>query len=103
MPEKIYEIFIDDITKIIIFFETENGEVINFVIKLLYFYKNSWYEIERYDCFHNSVHKDIYNTKGNKKRQILYPLVDLSSGLNMAIEDFKTNYKAIIWRFLYGK
>ncbi len=87
----------------LVYIETNGSFIINFVVKLEYFYQNKWFQVERYDCFHGSVHKDILNMNGSKKRVIKYPLVDRKSGLSIAIKDFKENYNFIIWRFLNEK
>ncbi len=103
MPRKNFKIYLHDVLRIIVYIETDGGKIINFVVKLEYFYKNNWLEVERYDCFHGQVHKDILNFKKRKKRTIRYPLTDNKSGLNIAINDFKENYNFIVWRFLNEK
>jgi len=94
---------LNDVTKIVIFFSTESGQVSRFVVKLLFLLNNEWKEVQRYDCYHDGVHKDVYNLKGIKIRQKRFELVDIPSGLTMAIEDFTENYESIIWRYLYDK
>ncbi len=100
MPEKYYEKIINEITKIIVFFETESGRVANFVVKLLLLVGDNWKELQRYDCYHKVVHKDVFNKNGKKISQKRFELVDAPSGLTMAIEDFTENYNVIIWRYL---
>ena len=103
MPEKRYKIYLNDFLRIIVYIETDEGNILNFVVKLEYFYKNQWFEVERYDCYHGYVHKDILNANGKKVRTIKFPLVDNKAGLNIAIKDFKENYNFIIWRFTNEK
>ena len=97
---KNYKIYLDDVIRIIVYFLSDGNEILKFVVKIEYFYNNEWIEMERYDCYHDCIHKDILNKKGKKKRQIKYVLADLKSGLNFAIKEFKENYKFILWRFL---
>lgn len=60
MPDKYYEKIINEITKIIVYFATENGRVANFVVKLLLLKGDKWVELQRYDCYHSVVHKDVF-------------------------------------------
>ncbi len=99
MPEREIEILLNAITRIFIYILTETGDLENFVIKLEYYYNGVWQEVQRYDCGHGSVHKDILNREGKKIRTIFYRLVDKKSGLDIAIQDFKQNYEAYVWRY----
>lgn len=78
------------------YIEADEGHILNFVVKLEYFYNNHWLEVERYDCFHGHVHKDILNLNGKKVRTVKFSLVDKKAGLIIAIKDFKENYNFII-------
>ena len=60
-------------------------------------------EVERYDCYHDVIHKDILSKNSTKKRVIEYEYLDAKSGLNVAIKDFKENYEFYIWRFTNEK
>lgn len=42
-------------------------KVLNFIIKIEYFLNNKWLEVERYDCYHGFIHKDILDKYGKKK------------------------------------
>jgi hypothetical protein len=70
------------------------------VVKLEFLYRNHWIEIERFDCYHHMIHKDILNRKGEKKRIIKYGNIDKKAGLTFAIADFQENYNFYIWRFI---
>lgn len=102
MPRKDYIIILNDKTRIIVFYETNKGEVVKFVVKLEVFYNNQWTEVERFDTHHGYVHKDILNREGKKLRFVKYELMNVESGLNMAIKDFKENFEIYIWRFFNG-
>jgi hypothetical protein len=103
MPEIDYHVFITEFVRILVYFGSEGKEVNNFVVKLEYYHRGIWVEVERYDCFHGVVHKDILNRKGAKKRVIRFEHLDVKSGLNVAIKDFKENYDFYIWRFTNEK
>jgi hypothetical protein len=100
MPEKNYIIIINDYTRIVVYFKSDKNKVLNFIIKIEYFFNNKWLEVERYDCYHGVIHKDILNKYENKKRTIKYIFLDKKSGLNVAIRDFKDNHEFIIKRFI---
>ena len=99
MPEKDFEILINEITRIFVYIHTDTGKLENFVIKLEYFYNGRWREVQRYDCEHGSVHKDILNRGGKKIRTVFYRLIDKKGGLDMAVQDFRDNYEVYVWRF----
>ena len=52
MQEKNYTIRINEYIHIVVFFKTDGNRVMNFVVKIEYFYRNKWLEVERYDCYH---------------------------------------------------
>lgn len=103
MPERDFIIFINEMTRLFVYFNYNKTELLNFVVKLEIYFMNKWTEIERYDCYHSVVHKDILNKKGEKIRTVSYPLVDQKSGVNFAINDFRENHEIYIWRFLNEK
>lgn len=100
MPKINYFINLDHQTRITCYFETLNGQIKRFVVKLEILIDNQWTEIERYDMHHKCVHKDILDKMGNKKRTISYEFLDNKSGPNVAIKDFRQNYSIYIWRYL---
>ncbi len=103
MPEVNFHIYLNKFIRILVYFDNEGKEVSTFVVKLEYYFSGKWMEIERYDCYHNKVHKDILNRKGKKKRVVSFEYLDIKSGLNAAIKDFKENYENYIWRFVNEK
>ena len=104
MTEKNFKIYIDDLYRIIVYLKTENGQITNFVVKLEFFYETKWMEVERFDCFHDCIHKDILGMNKIKKRTIWYKhLTSYKDGLNVAINDFRENYLFYIERFLNEK
>jgi hypothetical protein len=103
MPEKEFAILLNDICRIFVYLSTNLGNLENFVVKLEYFHANKWIEVQRYDCFHGMVHKDILNRQGKKIRTKPFLLMDKTSGIDMAIQDFKENYEMYIWRFINDK
>lgn len=82
------------------FYKSDGKKVSTFVVKIQYYRNNKWLEVERYDCHHDIVHKDIFDKHGKKRRVILFPHLDEKAGLTVAILDFKENCNFIIERFL---
>ena len=102
MPENDYIIYINETTRIFVYYETEKGKVKRFVVKLELLINNEWVEIERYDTHHGFVHKDIIGKDKKKKSIVKYESINLQSGFNMAVEDFKKNYQLYIRRYNNG-
>ncbi len=88
MPIRNYKIYIDQHTRIIIYFLSQKRIILDFVVKIEYYFNESWHEMERFDCAHGSVHRDILDQRGNKKRIIWYSLLDFKNGLDFAIHEF---------------
>jgi hypothetical protein len=102
MPKKDFFIYLNEVVRIFIFLNPDKKKVKKFVVKLEFYYLNTWVELQRYDTYHGMVHKDIFNKSGEKIKVLKYPLADNEAGLNTAIKDFKENFEAYIWRFLYA-
>ncbi len=103
MPVNNYKIYINQVVRIVIYFLSDRKNILDFVVKIEYFFNGSWREMERYDCAHGYVHKDMLDRRGCKKRVIAFTHLDHKSGLNYAISDFKKNYESIIRRYLHEK
>jgi hypothetical protein len=52
VPNKVYSYLIAASTKLVVYFNTEKGEVTRFVVKLEHGEDGYWREVIRYDCFH---------------------------------------------------
>ena len=98
MPQKQYNIFLENNIRILVYFETDKGKIIKFVVKLEIYKNNDWFEIERYDTHHGYVHKDVLNKMKEKIKVIIFELLDNKIGLNIALKDFKENYNLYLWR-----
>ena len=100
MPRKVYSHLIDSSTRLLVYFTTERGVAIRFVVKLEYDDDGEWREVIRYDCFHGFVHKDVLARSGRKKRVVKYRYLDPGTGLNAAIADCTDNFQSYVegWR-----
>jgi hypothetical protein len=84
-----------------VYFETERGDVKEFVVKLLCELNGEWHEVLRYDSGHGCPHKDILNTQGEIIRKVWYDFLDNSQALTMAITELKDNYE--VYKERYSK
>jgi len=65
--EKEYVLNLSEDANAFIRFNTKEGIVDEFVVKLLFFSRNEWHEILRYDSGHDCPHKDIQAAMLSKK------------------------------------
>jgi len=91
--DKEYFLELEEGTIAYVYFKTEKGDVIEFVVKLLLMLEGNWHEIMRYDSGHDCPHKDILNINGDVIRKIWYDFLDNGQALTMAITDMKDNFE----------
>jgi hypothetical protein len=96
------EYFLEIREGVIVFvqFNTEKGDVKDFVVKLLCEFRGKWHKVLRYDSGHRCPHKDILDITGGVIRKVWYDFLDNSQALTMAIADIKDNYKFYRERYL---
>jgi len=99
MPKKYYAIKLVEGIEIHVYFETLNGLVISYVVKLLLRVDKKYYEVIRFDSAHGCPHKDTIDDKGAIVRKTWFESLDNQQGLDMAIKDIKDNYELYIERF----
>jgi hypothetical protein len=95
------EYFYEVTEGVIIFvqFETEKGDVEEFVVKLLCEMDDKWHEVLRHDSGHGCPHRDVLNPSSREVRKIWYDFLDNSQALTMAISDIKENHEFYIERY----
>lgn len=99
MPKRYFKIDLTGDAEIHVFFETVNGIIINFVVKLIFRVNDRYYEVVRFDSGHNCPHKDILDQQGKVIRKVWYEFLDNKQALDMGIKDLKDNYDLYIERF----
>lgn len=99
MPEKSYTIWLSDVCFINVHFETFNGRVVMFVVRLSLADGQKVRSIARYDTAHGCPHLDMVDGKGRllEKRWLLG--MSLEEALQSAITDFRNNYENYIEEF----
>ena len=99
MPKKYYTIELAEGIEIHVYFESLNGLVINYVVKLLIRVDEKYYEIIRFDSAYGCPHKDTIDDKEEVVRKTWFESLDNKQGLDMAVKDIKDNYELYIERF----
>lgn len=100
MPERYYVITLIDGVFVHVFFETNQGVLTRYVVKLVLKQSDGYHEIIRFDTAHDCPHKDILDPKGKVKRKVWFEMLDNKQGLDLAIKDIKDNYELYIERYL---
>jgi len=93
MPEKSYTIWLSDSRFINVYFETFNGRVLMFVVRLSMIEGQKARSVARYDTAHGCPHLDLVDARGRllEKRWLLG--MSLEDALQYAIDDFNENYE----------
>ena len=99
MPKKYYIIKLPDGAEIHVFFETVNGLIVSFVVKLVLFDGSRYCELVRFDSGHGCPHKDILDTNGRVKRKVWFRLLDNRQCLDLGIRDLKDNHEIYVERY----
>jgi hypothetical protein len=99
MPTKYFKIDISDNVEIHVWFETVNGVIVSFVVKLIFKVGSDYHEVVRFDSAHECPHKDILDITGTVKRKVWFEFLDNKQGLDLAIKDLKDNFELYIERY----
>jgi len=99
MPIRYYVIELEKNVEIHVFFETVQGILIRFVVKLILSRVGAYHEIIRFDSAHDCPHKDVLGIDGKVKRKVWFESLDNKQGLDLAIKDLKDNYEMYIGRY----
>jgi hypothetical protein len=91
MPTKYYSIRLSEDAEIQVFFQTAQGLIVNFVVKLIYRVGEKYYEVVRFDSAHGCPHKDVLDSDGSVRRKIWFKLLGNKQGLDLAIRDLRDN------------
>ena len=99
MPKKYFIIELSEGVEIYVYFETANGLIVSFVVKLVLKVGKKYHDVVRFDSGHGCPHKDILDVDGNVKKKVWFALLDNKQGLDLGIRDLKDNYEMYIERF----
>lgn len=81
------------------FFETCQGVLTRYVVKLVIRQFDGYHEVIRFDTAHDCPHKDIIGANGRVKRKVWFEMLDNKQALDLAIKDLKDNYELYIDRY----
>lgn len=99
MPEKSFIITLTENVFIYIYFMIIRGNIGRFVVKLNLLKEGNYFEIARYDSGSHEPHLDIFHPDGYKERVVDYGILENDQAMNVAIKDFKNNWKFYIERW----
>jgi hypothetical protein len=100
MPDRYYVIAFRNGLEAHVFFETNQGILVRYVVKLVIKQTDRYHEVIRFDSAHNCPHKDIIGNDGKVLRKVWFELLDNKQGLDLAIKDLKDNYEMYVERYL---
>jgi len=99
MPEKEWEIFLPDGSRIIVFMNRNRSYICSFVVALISLVNDREECITRYDTAHGQSHRDVLGKKaGLIEKNWLLTLND-KEVFEYAIKDLKENYESYIQFF----
>lgn len=99
MPIRYYVIELASGVEIHVFFETEQGILLRYVVKLVIKQDDGYHEVIRFDSAHDCPHKDILGANGKVKRKVWFESLDNKQGLDVAIRDLKDNFEMYVERY----
>jgi len=106
MIKKVIKIQLDNNSRIIVVFQREKTEIINFVVVLETKLKNpkkdkyEWTQVLRFDNAHGYPHMDKLDKNGNKVEIIKFDYLTNKEALSIAVDLIKNNHKEFINTFL---
>ncbi len=106
MIKKVIKIPLDKDSRIIVVFQRERNEIINFIVVLETKLKNfeshleEWFQVLRFDNAHGYPHMDKMDKYGNKVEIIKFDYLTNKEALTISIDLIKNNYKEFVKSFL---
>lgn len=100
MPKTHYIEYFDDGIEMHVFFETVNGVLKRYVVKLLYQQNGDEIELVRFDMAHGCPHKDNLDVDGKVKNKVWFDLLSNEQGLGQAISDLQEYHLFYLARYL---
>jgi hypothetical protein len=99
LTKKVFFTWLDAYSRISVEFQRDRKDIESFVVKLEVLRGIGWKEVQRFDTFHDCVHKDLIAPNGEKQRSIRYEYLEASAGLTTAIRDYKEHFRSYIRRW----
>ena len=96
MPEKLYTLWLDDLTFVHVEFLTVRGRVVSFVVRLMRETGDRWINVVRYDTAHGVPHRDVLDKSGRILRKDWLAGMTFEEALTHAKDDLLQNYERYI-------
>lgn len=93
MPTKRYIVWLDGDTYIVVNFQSVQGKVTSFVVRLMYIRDGVDTDLARYDTAHGRPHLDVVSPSGRLRQKDWLDDPSFDNALTSAINDFKSNYE----------
>ena len=100
MPSKDYRIWLSDNAYLVVAFVMVKGEVVSFVVRLMFLEDGRAENVARYDTAHGVPHRDRLGRRHGLLAKEWYVGEELETTLQRAIADFKLNYENYIRDYL---
>ena len=100
MPEKEFEIWLDDVTRLLIRRETDRGHLVDFAVILVALIDGRWVDIGRFDSAHGLPHEDVLGRRAGLIEKIWYDETSGREVFQLAIQRYREEYESIKERFL---
>ena len=100
MPERYFVIVFKNGIEAHVFFETNQGILVRYVVKLVIKQNDGYHEVIRFDSAHDCPHKDVLGADGKVERKVWFEMLDNKQGLDLAIKDLKDNYELYVERYI---
>ncbi|HCJ66294.1 MAG TPA: hypothetical protein DHV62_02960 [Elusimicrobia bacterium] len=102
MKRKQYFIKLTDINRIRVDLLTVRNKINNFVVQLETFVGEKWGPVVRYNYSHGYPHKDVIFANGKRTKEKINE-TNLAKIVNLAIDDFKSNWENYLGRCGYAE
>ena len=96
MPQKEFLIWLSDNVYLVVDYETTDGRIVGFVVRLMLIQDDHLYNVARYDTAHGTPHRDVLSRSNNILEKNWLTQMEFDSALTYAINDFKQNYEYYI-------
>ncbi len=80
--------------------KTQRGKITEFAVQLEVLVRGEWKPVIRYDCAHDFAHRDLYDLKGEWRKEDLQ--MSYEDALTFADDDIDDNWEVYRERFLSG-
>lgn len=95
MPEKNFEIWINETTSIRIRRVTQSGRLAAFSVVLITLHRGEWIDVGRFDTAHGCPHQDIIGKRGGLLQKVWYDGTTPKKVFALAITKFKNEHERI--------